>query len=236
MKAEAELRQQQEPDAGPAVPLGQLQELVTGTTQQPSRDPLKLTGRRIVNIVDFFQQIKDLDKHSPVGCTFSNMEVISETRQGLRSAFVFRCEMCHLKTTVWSETPRNNIMDVNTAGVCGTFTTGGGHAQMEEFLRVLDIPPMGQGTYKKYEEKVSEGWAAAAAAEMEEAAAEESRLAREHGEVDKDGVPLITVVADGAWCKRSYRTNYSSLSGVVSVIHILNFDLGSSYSPKTPQN
>ena len=51
-----------------------------------------------------------------------NIEVISEKRQGLRSAFVFWCEMCHLKTTVWAETPRNNIMDVNTAGSCGTFT------------------------------------------------------------------------------------------------------------------
>lgn len=49
-----------------------------------------------------------------------------------------------------------------------------------------------------------------------EAAKEEARLAIEHGDVNKNGVPMITVVADGAWSKRSYRSNYNALSGVVS--------------------
>lgn len=179
------------------------------------------SGRRIVNIVDIFEQVKDLDKHSPFGCTFSNMKIVSEKRLGLKSGFVFQCEMCNFKTTVWSENKRADLMDVNTGAVCGTITTGGGHGQLQEFLSVLDIPSMSQRTFKKYEETVSAGWSATAAAEMEEAAAEEARLARENGEVDKDGTPLITVVADGAWCKRSYRTNYSSLSGVVSNSSIL---------------
>lgn len=61
------------------------------------------SGRRIVNIVDFFEQVKDLDKHSPFGCTFSNMKVISEKRLGLKSGFVFQCQMCNFKTTVCSE-------------------------------------------------------------------------------------------------------------------------------------
>lgn len=184
--------------------------------QVTKRDPLKLSGRRVVNIADLFDQIKDLNRHSPIGCTFSNMEAISETRKGLNSGFVFQCQMCNFKTTVWTEKAHADIMDVNTAAVCGTVTTGGGHAQLEESLSVLDIPPMGYGTFKRCEVKVTEGWADTAAAEMAEAAAEEARMAREQNEVDKDGVPLITVVADGAWCKRSYRTNYSSLSGVVS--------------------
>lgn len=42
----------------------------------------------------------------------------------------------------------------------------------------------------------------------------EKELAIE-SEVDKNGVPLLTVVVDGSWAKRSNRTNYSSLSGVV---------------------
>lgn len=188
---------------------------------KPQCAPLKLCGRRVVNIVDFLDQIKDLDQHSPFGCTFANMEVISEKRLGLKSIFIFQCNMCGLSKSVLSEKSYDNLMDVNTAGVCGTVTTGGGHAQMEEFLSVLEIPPMSHVTFRKYEKKVSEGWEATAAAEMEEAAMEEARLARELDQVDKDGVPLITVVADGAWCKRSYRTNYSSLSGVVSVLVII---------------
>lgn len=49
---------------------------------------------------------------------------------------------------------------------------------------------------------------------------EEGRLAVERGDVDQDGRPKIAVVADGAWSKRSYRTNYNALSGVVSVINL----------------
>lgn len=125
--------------------------------------------------------------------------------------------MCNFETTIWSEITQENIMDVNLASVCGTVSTGGGHAQLEEFLGAIDIPSMCHDTFKKNEELMATGLEETVVKEMEDAAAEEARLARELGEVDKDGVPLITVVADGAWCKRSYRTNYSSLSGVVSV-------------------
>ncbi|GFS47939.1 yqaJ domain-containing protein [Nephila pilipes] len=38
-------------------------------------------------------------------------------------------------------------------------------------------------------------------------------LAVQAGEVGGDGIPMLTVVVDGCWAKRSYRTNYSSLSG-----------------------
>lgn len=31
------------------------------------------------------------------------------------------------------------------------------------------------------------------------------------------GTPMCTVIADGAWSKRSYKTNYSARSGMVSV-------------------
>jgi len=44
---------------------------------------------------------------------------------------------------------------------------------------------------------------------------EEKKLAIEDGNLNSDGVPMITVVADGSWCKRSYKTKYDSLSGVV---------------------
>lgn len=40
----------------------------------------------------------------------------------------------------------------------------------------------------------------------------------ENGDISKDGIPMISVVVDGAWSKRSYRFNYNALSGVVSKI------------------
>lgn len=46
---------------------------------------------------------------------------------------------------------------------------------------------------------------------------EEKRLAIENSDLDLKGRPKIAVIADGAWSKRSYRTNYNALSGVVSL-------------------
>lgn len=56
---------------------------------------------------------------------------------------------------------------------------------------------------------------------MEMAGKEEARLAVEENNVNENGIPLITVVADGTWSKRSYKSNYNALSGVVSIIIIL---------------
>ncbi|CAI6371889.1 unnamed protein product [Macrosiphum euphorbiae] len=53
---------------------------------------------------------------------------------------------------------------------------------------------------------------------MLSAGKEEGRLAIERGDVDQYGRPKIAVVADGAWSKRSYRTNYNALSGVACII------------------
>lgn len=44
----------------------------------------------------------------------------------------------------------------------------------------------------------------------------EAELAIKAGDINFDGVPVITVVADGAWSKKSYKKNYNALSGVVS--------------------
>lgn len=51
--------------------------------------------------------------------------------------------------------------------------------------------------------------------EMLKAGQEERRLAVEDGDVDEDGNALCTVVADGQWGKRSYKSKYDALSGVV---------------------
>jgi len=56
----------------------------------------------------------------------------------------------------------------------------------------------------------------AALKEMQIAVEEEKKLAIAAGEIDHDGTPMCTVVADGQWSKRSYKTKYDALSGVVS--------------------
>jgi len=53
---------------------------------------------------------------------------------------------------------------------------------------------------------------------MEKAGQEEKRLAIESDCVGSDGIPMIIVVENGQWSKRSYRTKYDALSGVESII------------------
>jgi hypothetical protein len=48
------------------------------------------------------------------------------------------------------------------------------------------------------------------------AAKEETGLTIRNGEVNDDGVPLISVIVNGAWSKRNYKSTYNALSGVVS--------------------
>jgi hypothetical protein len=53
---------------------------------------------------------------------------------------------------------------------------------------------------------------------LEIAGKEEARLAIEAGMVNEQRISIITVLADGAWSKRSYKTNYNALSGVACII------------------
>ncbi|CAH1383596.1 unnamed protein product [Tenebrio molitor] len=52
---------------------------------------------------------------------------------------------------------------------------------------------------------------------MKIAGKEEARLAIEAGMVNEQGIPIITVLTDSAWSKRSYKTNYNALSGVACI-------------------
>jgi hypothetical protein len=53
---------------------------------------------------------------------------------------------------------------------------------------------------------------------MIEAGREEAKIAIESGNVDENNIPLIIVIADGIWCKRSYRTNYNAKPGAACIV------------------
>jgi hypothetical protein len=111
-----------------------------------------------------------------------------------------------------------NYCHINNAGVCGAIAVGVDFSQMTEFCSALDIPNMSQNKYNKCESAVIDKIEELAHEEMIEAGKEEYNLAIEAGEVDSDGIPYITVTVDGAWSKRSYKSNYNALSGVGCII------------------
>lgn len=144
------------------------------------------------------------------------MEIIAEKKRGLISGIKMQCKMCNFSKVIWTESLQSNMMNSNTAAVTGIMSVGGGFTNMEEFLSTLNIPSMSQNTFTKEQDKLTNAWETTALKEMELAAYEEKKLAIQRGDVDAEGIPLITVIVDGSWAKRSYKTNYASLSGVVS--------------------
>ncbi|XP_064480411.1 uncharacterized protein LOC135393960 [Ornithodoros turicata] len=150
------------------------------------------------------------------------MEIVSEHRRGLCSSFSLKCRMCLRKDVVTTEAPVDQLvqqrMDVNSSAVNGIVSIGSGFSGLRELLGALDIPGMAGSTYSKYQDIAAKGIDETAWEEIRKAGIEEARLAREAGDVDADGFPIITVVADGAWCKRSYKNKYDALSGLAVIV------------------
>lgn len=64
---------------------------------------------------------------------------------------------------------------------------------------------------------------------MKDAGEEEKRIAVEKGNITSDGIPYITVIADGGWSKRSYGHGYNAASGVVSITLAYSFQFKSKF-------
>jgi hypothetical protein len=96
---------------------------------------------------------------------------------------------------------------------------------MEQRYAVLNMPSMSSKTYFKIEECLQKVIGERALEEMKVAIDEEKQLAIKRGDIDENGVPLLTVVADGSWAKRSYNCNYSSLSGMVNYLECQGFSI-----------
>jgi hypothetical protein len=178
-----------------------------------------ICGRRLVDIRYLIANLKKI--HASYFCGIGNMTLQCEVQVGMKSCFIFVCDMCQLKQRVWTEDPdMDDSMDVNTATAAGIITSGMGYTQFTEFAGSLNMPVMNCATYYKYLEYVTEGITETALKEMEAAAAEEYRLAVDAGDVCKDGIPFITVISDGSWLTRSYGRNYKSLLGAVIIFFL----------------
>ncbi|KAJ8889269.1 hypothetical protein PR048_008767 [Dryococelus australis] len=167
-------------------------------------DPLavKLDGRRLIYISFVLQQIKNMDNDETLfERGFKDMIVVNERRHGLKSFITMQCQMCKTEMNLCTDPPGKNNMDINTSAVSGTMSTRGGHAQLEETLSTMNIPCMSYKTFTKYHDFVADGWKQTAQEEMSIAAKEAAEEAIKRGHVDVDGVPILTVVVDGAWTK-----------------------------------
>ncbi|XP_025198499.1 uncharacterized protein LOC112596890 [Melanaphis sacchari] len=177
-----------------------------------------LVGRRIVDIFHIFEQIRTFRHESGFDCTFSDMEYVSEKLNGYFSTFEFKCKMCCIKMRISSENIKADYLTINKAVLNGTVAIGIGQRQLTEFSAALEMPSMANTTYSRVHKSMHSSIHDSARTEMLKAGEEERRLAIEDGDVDEDGNALCTVVADGQWGKRSYKSKYDALSGVATII------------------
>lgn len=169
----------------------------------------------MIDVNYVFRKIANIN-HQPFGCTFSNLILTGERKAGWYSEFLYTCGMCGVNEIIESEDPHSSLMKVNLAAVTVAVNSGQGYIQLETLTAVLNMPNMSNHLYQKLHAKVEDFAKTTAWESMSLAAKEEAKLAIQNGEVNDDGMPLISVVVDGAWSKRSYKSNYNALSGVVS--------------------
>lgn len=108
------------------------------------------------------------------------------------------------------------MADVNKDAVAGVMAVGCGQAQLNQFLAGVGLLYMSDFTYNIMQNDICDDWEETAWDEMKKAGEKEAAI--KEGRVNKDGIPLVDVIVDGCWRKRSYRTNYAALSGAATII------------------
>lgn len=126
--------------------------------------------------------------------------------------------MCNLKFIIESDSDGENYLPVNSCAVAGIVSIGGGHSQLEEFSSALNLPLISNKQYQSIHDTLSDKWLEVAKETMDQAAEKERCLALSDGRVSRNGIPIIDVIVDGCYSKRSYKTNYSALSGAGAII------------------
>ncbi|XP_063229291.1 uncharacterized protein LOC134534727 isoform X1 [Bacillus rossius redtenbacheri] len=178
-----------------------------------------IQGRRLFDVDFLFKEMSRISQHNKVfQCSFENMRLIKEHKNGMISKFDFKCNMCGTVESIFSEDPQTNKVNCNMAWVNSMLLTGQSFTQLQDITSTLEMPCMAKETFNKCQKSLSSVIHDVACQSMEAAGKEEARLAVENGSVDVDGVPLIAVVTDGAWCKRSYGNKYDALSGVACIV------------------
>lgn len=178
-----------------------------------------LEGRRIVSIKYFLEILGKIADHNDksFGCRYRNLKCIGERRKGFISKLHFKCELCNSEFDISTEDP-SNTCDVNHGIVAGIISIGCGLGNLNELAGNTDIPGMSKNLYAQTSKKVYEWFHKTAVEEMSKAGIEEAEHATEIGSVDCEGTPMIDVIADGCWSKRSFRNNYSASSGAAAII------------------
>lgn len=173
------------------------------------------SSHRIIDPHLFLKLLKSLEHRG--GC-LGLVETISlgkEVRSGLNLKYYVSCSKCGART---DKAHPVNSSNTNEVAVVGAMAAGLGFIGHKKQYDAINVPTMSERNYRLKSRKVGRDVIKIAKQNMAKAAALEKDLAIQAGSLSPDGTPVITVILDGCFCKRSYGTNYSSLSGGACVI------------------
>lgn len=183
------------------------------------KNSIVIEGHRIVDMCFLHQQYVELSKHGErLDCKLESLVIVGEQRTGFRSTLQLYCENCHAQLQLSTSRVDGPLKNINSSIVSATVSAGIGYSQLEEITSIVEIPCMADKTYMEISEELKAHINEVSMEELKAAGREEARLAREDGDLHTDGTPMITVVTDGAWARRSYGTNFASNSGVAVIL------------------
>ncbi|KAF5281730.1 hypothetical protein FQR65_LT14570 [Abscondita terminalis] len=119
---------------------------------QPNEPPI--SGKRIVNIASLLQRVIKVSENHARTCTSGSLSIDKEIRRGLESTIVLKCMMC--EKTFTCSTIDLKYENINKEAVWGTLSIGSTFKHTEEFLSVLNIPPLSGTTFYTLQEELSQ--------------------------------------------------------------------------------
>ena len=179
--------------------------------------PLASAGSRIINLGELSKLIEQLTTHS-AECGGSCVLDGETSHIGLAVVLQARCSKCQQifrihSSTYTSTSTRNKQWHVNLGAVLGQMATGGGNTRLNQVLTTMGVPGMRKQMFRKIEQFLGEAMKEQLLVAMAKAGEEEKEIAIENNHFHQ-GIPYISIVADGGWSKRSHKHSYNAKSGV----------------------
>lgn len=128
------------------------------TVEFVPRPECKVTGNRIVDIGFLLERTIELAEKHARSCTSGKLSIDQETRSGLFSTFMYKCNMCDKTMTCSTEDPKKP--SINTGAVWGTLASGSTYKHTEELLSVMNIPPLSNKMFYVIQEDLSKVYVA----------------------------------------------------------------------------
>ncbi|CAD6241446.1 GSCOCG00009254001-RA-CDS, partial [Cotesia congregata] len=194
------------------------------SSEKPTDIESIISGCRIVELAHFikeFTKLGDSKNHLP-NCARQgeNFHCFRKLDVGLNTLLYWKCLECKMIATFWTNpVKQENKFDINETAAISVIGSASSFAAFQTILAVFNIPCITNKTYEKHRKKLVEPLRNVLAEEMHKNALEEAQIAIKNGDVTPDGIPLVKVITDGVYDKRSYRGGkHDSLGASVAVI------------------